>query len=395
MTTPVCERPQDLPAQTRLASDLERFHACMDYRPGYPRPNHELGAWQQTRTRWADEAPEGIQGFHWNWFSGEDAIGLDRREFIPVNFGFVPAFERQVLEKTDEYEIVRNQKGVLTKALLAGTVKGQRMCMDQYLRFPVERPEDFPAIKKRLEAALPERYPKDLNERLEGWRNRKHPLILGTNCAANGFYWRAREFMGTENLSLAWYDYPELMHEMMAFFADFIIETARPILDQVQIDYFCLNEDLSMKNGPLLSPATFKKFIFPHLKRMVAFFRSKGTRHFAVDTDGDPTLLVPLFLDAGVDTLWPLERASDVDPLKWRKTFGRDLRMWGGVDKRVLAQGKDEIRRHLKTFIPLIEEGGFIPTVDHTVPPDVSWDHFCYYMDYKRALLQGAFEQLD
>jgi hypothetical protein len=30
------------------------------------------------------------------------------------------------------------------------------------------------------------------------------PLVLGRNCSANGFYWRAREFMGTENLSYAW-----------------------------------------------------------------------------------------------------------------------------------------------------------------------------------------------
>jgi hypothetical protein len=27
-------------------------------------------------------------------------------------------------------------------------------------------------------------------------------------------------------------------------------------------------------------------------------------------------------------------------------------------------------------FIPLIEEGGFIPTVDHTVQPDVLWGDF-------------------
>lgn len=45
-------------------------------------------------------------------------------------------------------------------------------------------------------------------------------------------------------------------------------------------------------------------------------------------------------------------------------------------------------------FIPLIEEGGFIPTVDHTVPPDVSWDNFRYYMDCKRALLEGEFARL-
>jgi len=42
----------------------------------------------------------------------------------------------------------------------------------------------------------------------------------------------------------------------------------------------------------------------------------------------------------------------------------------------------------------LIEEGGFIPTIDHTVPPDVSWDDFRNYIDAKRDLLAGDFRRL-
>jgi uroporphyrinogen decarboxylase len=105
-------------------------------------------------------------------------------------------------------------------------------------------------------------------------------------------------------------------------------------------------------------------------------------------------VLVPLLLEAGVDTIWPLERASDVSPQEYRRKFGRDLRLMGGVDKRVLSRDAATIRHHLREFIPLIEEGGFIPTVDHTVPPDVSWDNFRHYMDAKTALLRGDFGAL-
>jgi len=201
--------------------------------------------------------------------------------------------------------------------------------------------------------------------------------------------------MGTEALSFAWYDYPDLMHEMMEFYADFIIETSRPVLEKIQVEYFTLNEDLSMKGGPLLGPDIYREFISPHLKRMGDFLRSYGTKHFVIDTDGDPTVLIPLFMDAGVDTIWPIERASDISPQEWRKRFGKDLRLWGGVDKRIIPLGPDAIKAHLKEFIGLIEEGGFIPTVDHTVQPGVSWDNFRYYMDYKQALLAGEFEKLE
>lgn len=160
------------------------------------------------------------------------------------------------------------------------------------------------------------------------------------------------------------------------------------------MEYVTLNEDFAMKSGPLLGPDIFREFIFPHMNRMVEFFRENGARYFAVDSDGDPTVLIPLLLDAGTDTLWPIERASDISPMRWRKQFGRGLRLWGGVDKRILPLGPEAIREHLREFIPLIEEGGFIPTLDHTVPPDVSWDNFRHYMDAKTALLEGDFAKL-
>jgi len=376
-------------------TNLERFIACMEYQKADQRPNHEVGVWTQTLVRWQKEGFKADSDFPWLWFEGVDEFGMEKQEFIPVNYGFIPKFEHKILESTSEYNVVQDELGVITKRLKEGEVDGFRLSMDQYLKFPVEKPEDFADIKRRLIAAIPERYPDDLDQRINRWKNRDYPLIIGENCAANGFYWRAREFMGTENLSFAWYDYPDLMHEMMEFYADFIIETSRPVLEKINVEYFTLNEDMSMKNGPLLSPETFRTFIFPHLKRMVEFFKSHGTRYFAVDTDGNPTLLLPLLLDAGVDILWPIERAADFHPTEIRKKFGKSLRLWGGVDKRALAAGPDAIRAHLKELIPLIEEGGYIPTVDHLIPPDVSWDNFRYYMDMKMALLRGEFEKLD
>ena len=96
-------------------------------------------------------------------------------------------------------------------------------------------------------------------------------------------------------------------------------------------------------------------------------------------------------MEAGVDILWPIERASEISP----QGLGRDLLLWGRVDKRIIAWGPNANSAHLRKFIPLIEEGGFIPTVDHGGPPDISWDDFRYYMDTKDALLTGDFAALE
>lgn len=371
-------------------TNRERFLAVMEYQPVDRVPNYEVGVWEQTKDRWQQEGLD-IHNLHWDWFTGEEMFGMDAREYIPVYYGMKPQFDYEVLEETDRYVIARNTEGAITRALKEGTVRGMRTSMDEYMEFPVKNAEDFHELKKRFNPQHASRFPPQWKEfRAPGWRNRDHVLVLGNNASTTGFYWHAREWMGTTGASYGWYDQPDLMHEMMEFVADFTMEVSRPILEKVAVDYMFINEDLAMKNGPLLSPKTYRTFIYPHMRRLVDFFKSYGVRYVVIDTDGNPEAIIPHFMDAGVEGLWPLERASDQDPQRLRQRFGRQLRLWGGVDKRELAKDCRAIDEHLRTFIPLIEEGGFIPTVDHLVPPDVSLQNFLYYMERKKRLLEGT-----
>jgi uroporphyrinogen decarboxylase len=369
---------------------IERFLAVMEYQPVDRVPNWEAGVWPQTRERWEQEGLD-TTTVHWNWFPGEASLGMDPREFIFFRGGLLPAFEQEVLKEDERTVTIRDGIGRVRRALKEGAVGGARTSMDQYLRFAVENLSDWKGLTWRLNPFHAQRYePNWQMLRVAGWRQREHPLIFGPNTSTQGFYWLARGLMGTEPLSYAWYDQPELMHDMFEYHAEFLIETARPILEQTTIDYVCFAEDMAMKTGPLLSPKTYQEFIYPRFKRVVEFLKSNGVRYVVVDTDGNPEALIPLMLDAGVDALWPLERAADQDPLRLRKVYGRSLRLWGGVDKRVLTRGPEAIDAHLRELRPLIEEGGFIPTIDHTVPHDVSWSNFQHYLESKDKLLRGV-----
>jgi len=83
-------------------------------------------------------------------------------------------------------------------ALKDGTAQGTRASMDQYLRFPVETPEDFQKLKKRYRAvgSLSPACWRELV--LPGWRRSDHVLVLGRSCSTLRFSWRAREWMGTD-----------------------------------------------------------------------------------------------------------------------------------------------------------------------------------------------------
>jgi len=370
----------------------ERFVGVFEYNHVDKVPNYEAGVWGQTRERWEAEGLESKE-LHWNWWKGESYFGMDERLFVPVNFSKSRPFERRVVEETEDYQVYVDGNGVTRKGLKRGKSRyGTSASMDAFLDFPVKCRADFVDMKRRYELQLDKRYPEGwLDENVPAWRSATVPTILGNNCSTGGFYWIAREWLGTEGLCYAWYDMPELMHEIMEFIADYTIAVAGPILERMDFEYAMISEDMAMKSGPLLSKDCYREFIFPRMKRVVEFLKSRGVRYVMVDTDGNSEPLLKLLLDAGVDGIWPVERAAeDMDPLVLRKNYGRDLRLFGAIDKRELAKDRAAIDTHLRSLAPLIEEGGFIPTVDHTVPPDVSLDNFRYYMEAKDRLLRGA-----
>lgn len=394
MSTPA--DPRHAPAAGRAPqrgpalSPRERFLRTVRFQSVDRVPYHELGFWGQTIERWLGEGmPAGVaEDDVWR---GSGFFRTDARDFIHLNIFMVPPFNYKVLGEDARTVTFVDYEGVTHLALKEGTVRGTRASMDQYIRFPVETPKDFAAMRERFQAREPSRYPADWTRMVERWRRRDYPLCLLTN-ATFGLYSMLRRWMGTENLSYAWHDQPRLVHEMLDFLTEFFIELTGPALKAVEVDYFNFFEDLAFKTGPLLSPATFREFLMPRYRRIIEHLHGHGVGVITYDTDGNSEPLIPDLIAAGVSLLWPCECAAGMDVRRLRAKYGHDLALSGGIDKRELAKGRKEIEREVTAKVaPLIEDGGYIPTVDHAVPPDVSYANFMYYLDVKCAVAEGRY----
>ena len=82
--------------------------------------------------------------------------------------------------------------------------------------------------------------------------------------------------------------------------------------------------------------------------------------------------LIPIWIDAGIDILWPFEVQSGMNVIKVRKELGKSFMIFGGTFL------KNEVDR----IMPLVEDGGYIPEFDHSVHPDIDWPTFNVYLDY-------------
>jgi uroporphyrinogen-III decarboxylase len=191
--------------------------------------------------------------------------------------------------------------------------------------------------------------------------------------------------VGMEHLAMWYVDCPDLVHEMSEFVGDFILRLIERALDEIpDLDFAVLWEDMCHKTGPLISPQWFRDFHIEPLKRVTKAVREAGIDVLMLDSDGRVDLMLPLWLEAGVNMHYPLEVASDCDPLHYRDLYGKNIVLMGGIDKRVLRDGytKADVEREVLSKVPALwQQGGFSPMVDHAVPPDVPLDNFRHYID--------------
>ncbi len=195
----------------------------------------------------------------------------------------------------------------------------------------------------------------------------------------DGFFWGPRTLFGIENHLFAFYDHPELMHRINRDLLAFNMNVLNAFCETVCVPRFItLAEDMSYNHGPMLSEAAFDEFLAPCYEQLASAARDRGIR-FLVDSDGDVTSLIPWLERVGVEGILPLERMAGVDVGKIRLEHPEWL-MIGGYDKMVMKQGESAMRAEFERLLPTMRKGGFIPSVDHQTPPDVSLENYRIYL---------------
>lgn len=143
------------------------------------------------------------------------------------------------------------------------------------------------------------------------------------------------------------------------------------------IDVILTANDVGGQNGPLISPAMFRKYIKPRMRKLHEFIkRKKEDIHIFFHSCGSIYELLPDIMETGVDIINPVQfTAGKMDSRKLKKEFGDVLTFWGGgVDtQRVLPYGtvqevKDEVRKRIDDFS---SGGGFVFAAVHNIQPDV------------------------
>ena len=385
-------------------NNRERVSAILHYEDYDRMPVVHFGYWNETLDKWAQEghiteeqarswadgnptdaAIAQKLGFDFNWNSCFAPDTRLRPTFVPRLVAAFPDGSRHVLN--DEGTVILQKDDAISipkeiEHLLKDRASWEELYLPK-LRFEAERIThsyvnvggEMIRLDRGGEAYLK-----------EGIWDDPYGLHVGS------LFGVIRNWLGIVGLSYLLVDDAALVDEIIDTVGDLCYRCTEATLKLIcpdggpaPFDFAHFWEDISFRSGPLISPRVFRKKVGPHYQRITELVNSYGIDIVSLDSDGDVTRLVPVWLDNGVNTMFPIEVGtwgSSIAP--WRAQYGRDLLGVGGMNKVVFTRDYAAVDAEVERLKPLVDLGGYIPCPDHRIAPDGKWENVQYYCERMR-----------
>ena len=373
-------------------NNRENTMAVLTYQDYTRIPVVSFGYWAETVLKWAQEGYISREEAR-DYIDSGDNSGGDKSIMKKLGFDYnwnscfssevllFPSFEEKILEEfPDGSRIIRDGRGLICK-VKPGTVS-----------IPAEIGTSLTDRKAWEELYLPkltmspDRIDHRKLEALKQETDREIPLGLHLGS----FMGNMRNMLGVEQLSYLYVDDEDLYGEIVDTLCGLGYECAKLVLESgVKFDYAHFWEDICFKNGPLISPAVFREFVGPWYKKITDLTSSYGIEIVSVDCDGMIDSLIPIWLENGVNTMFPIEVGTwNASIAPWREKYGKQLRGVGGMNKTIFARDREAVDKEIERLKPLMDLGGYIPCPDHRIAPDAKFELVQYYCEQMQKIVR-------
>jgi uroporphyrinogen decarboxylase len=309
-----------------------------------------------------------------------DVIRLDPKETIKLDTDPLPSFVERTVGENERWRTTIDRYGFTVRTLKEQSIGPE---VYYYVDGVVSNRKDWEELKKRYSPTDPRRKPRSWGpELIDYYSGVASPVGLRIDWGPgrgikNGYA------MGLERFLDVLITDPGLVKDMLTFWADFVIEVARDLVTACGIDFVYFVEDgIGYKNSSLVSPDTYREIWIPPMRQVTDFLHSCGIDIIGHWSSGNVKPLIPVLLDIGVNLFFPLEVAAGIDARDLRRQFGRDILMIGNISRQALMDGPEAVEEEFYAKVPsLVEQGGYIPAVDDTIMPDISFESYSRYID--------------
>jgi len=369
-------------------NELERFLAVVkgetpDYAPIFGfhgAPGMSLGCQRETHDRLIRTGmPSSVGGVYdvgrrwrdvqsWKRYWGTAGPDLLNFAIASGQQGF-----RTTRRVENGYEILESETGAVTRQVIDNDIT---YSMPEFVRYAVR---DRPSWQFYRDRAEPRKFMSrdEMERRCRPYDKRDNPLCIN----AGGAYGFIRGLMGPEALSYAFYDDPELIHDMIAWQLEQARRKFFPLIERLKPEAVKLGEDLCYNHGMLVSPRQFREFFGTYYREICECARASGVPLVVVDTDGNAMGFADVAVPYGVNAILPWEVKAGNDLFEVRQKHP-DLVCFGWLEKEVINEGNERMIEPeiMKKAAPLLEQRRYFPNGDHGIQPLATFPSLCEFM---------------
>ncbi|NVM56205.1 MAG: hypothetical protein HWN66_21090 [Candidatus Helarchaeota archaeon] len=190
------------------------------------------------------------------------------------------------------------------------------------------------------------------------------------------------EAVGMEKFFYLLYDDPSFIRRIMDLQKRFLAELAKFLIDERGVEVLIFGDDSAYKNGPMMSVKHFKQYIFPRYKSIINTIHKRGTKAL-LHSDGDTHLLLPGWVEAGIDGIHPWEPTAGWRLSEAKDSWGDQICILGNIDCNTLTFGPDS--RIQKEVLDAIRDagpgGGYIMSSGNSIHYGIRPENFQVMVD--------------
>ncbi|MHB0999906.1 MAG: uroporphyrinogen decarboxylase family protein [Armatimonadota bacterium] len=294
-----------------------------------------------------------------------------------ISLDFAVAWGEEGIRYTRSEEngfiIVKGEDGSVTREVQENS---DTYSMPEFKVYPVRDRASWEFYKERIK---PRQFmsPEDREQNCRRFDDRKRPLTI----FAGGTFGVVRSLMGTEAASLALYDDPELVYDIINMYRENNRRYVFPLIERLRPEVVMCWEDIGYKTSMLISPEKFREFCVPLYKEVADCARACGVPVMTVDSDGCAMQLAPMLVECGMNSMHPFEVKGGNDLFALREQFP-ELVMFGWLEKEIINEGNEHMIEHeiMSKVSPLLAKGRYFPNGDHGIQPPATFDNLRKFM---------------
>ena len=335
----------------------ERILRMLDHREADRIPVYDV-PWQGTLARWRREGLPADTDY-------VEYLGLDRFRLLYADNS--PRFESRTLEETERYRIYTTPWGQTLKSFR------ELDSTPEFIDCVIKDPDSWRKVKSRIAPDRDRIDWKGLERNYRKWRED------GTFLAADlyfGFDWMHSWVSSTETILIALAEEPEWCAEMFHHFLDTHLALFQMVLDAgFEFDAIRWPDDLGFKGRLFFSPDIYRGLLRPAHEKAARWARERGLKSM-LHSCGYVEPLIEDFIDIGIDCLNPIEVKAGMDPIALKRKYGARIALYGGIDASLLGE-QEALTARIREIVPIMKEnGGYIFSTDHSIPPSISLSDF-------------------